>query len=85
MFSTDFIFRQPEMLGWIQAAMQQNTMAKFNFKGQTSLRNLKNHIPIYCVNYSRNHLIFFSLYDCTIVQLEDGQFSRKIFFLVLAI
>ena len=26
MFSTDFIFRQPEMLGWIQAAMQQNTI-----------------------------------------------------------
>ena len=26
MFSTDFIFRQPEMSGWIQAAMQQNTI-----------------------------------------------------------
>ena len=25
MFSTDFIFRQPEMSGWIQATMQQNT------------------------------------------------------------
>jgi hypothetical protein len=26
MFSTDFIFRQQEMSGWIQAAMQQNTI-----------------------------------------------------------
>ena len=27
MFSTDFIFR-PEMSGWIQATMQQNTISK---------------------------------------------------------
>ena len=27
MFLTDFIFRQQEMSGWIQAAMQQNTIS----------------------------------------------------------
>ena len=27
MFSTDFIFRQPKKSGWIQATMQQNTIA----------------------------------------------------------
>ena len=30
MFSTDFIFRQPEMSGWIRATMQQNTNFTFN-------------------------------------------------------
>ena len=42
MFSTDFIFRQPEMSGWIQVAMQQNTIVlyvitQFPFTYQTHL------------------------------------------------
>ena len=37
MFSTDFIFRQPEMSGWIQATMQQNTISS-NFMVEKFLK-----------------------------------------------
>ena len=41
MFSTDFIIRQPEMSGWIQVAMQQNTIVLY-------VHN--NSIPLYISN-----------------------------------
>ena len=67
MFSTDFISRQQKMSGWIQATMQQNTIAQFCLLASAVV-----------IDFTMRSDVFLYFYDLCAHKLENCKLQKEL-------